>query len=101
MKNTYQLKPNRNLFWHSMAWLIVFLLPFIFSSEDSNHGSKYIYLDTATKIFWMLLFYINTELLIPKLIYKKKWLLFILFQLTLFFIIMQVHGVLFNLMINE
>lgn len=101
MKNTNQLKPNRNLLWHGLAWLIVFLLPFIFSSEDSNHANRYIYLDTVTKLFWMLLFYINTELLIPRFIYNRKLVLFIISQLVLFYGIMMVHGVLFNSMIKS
>lgn len=101
MKNPIQFKPNQNLFWHSLAWLIVFLLPFIFSSEGTNHYNKYIYLNTLTKLFWMLLFYTNTELLISKLIYKRKWFVFFISQLVLFSLIMGVHKILFGFMIQN
>jgi len=101
MKNPIHFKPNQNLFWHGLAWLIVFLLPFIFSSEGTNHYNKYIYLNTLTKLFWMLLFYTNTELLIYKLIYKRKWFVFIISQLLLFSIIMGVHKILFGFMIQN
>ncbi len=101
MKNLIQSRSKRNLFWHCTIWLIVFLLPFIFRSEHSNYPDKFVYLDTVTKIFWMSLFYINTELLIPKFIYKKKLVFFILSQLVLFCIIMLIHGTLFKFMIKN
>ena len=101
MKNLIQSKSKRNLFWHCAIWLVVFLLPFIFRSEHSNYSYEFIYLDTVTKLFWMSLFYINTELLIPRFIYKKKIVLFIIFQLVLFSVIMLLHGILFNFFIKS
>ncbi len=101
MKNIIQSRSYRNLFWHFAIWLIVFLLPFIFRSEHSNYPNKFIYLDTITKLFWMSLFYINTELLINKFIYKKKIFIFIVSQLVLFGIIMLLHGILFGYLVKS
>lgn len=61
-----------------------------------DDSADFLYLNTATNIFWVILFYLNTEMLISRFIYQKKYFLFILFQCALFFVIMLIHGVLFN-----
>lgn len=98
--------PSRWLM-HIIAWAIVFLLPYIFTSEYHDkrsffgpNDSAFIYLDTATKIFWVLLFYLNAEILIPRFLYKKQYFLFSALQVLLFFVIMIIHGFFFELMIS-
>lgn len=92
---------------HIIAWAIVFLLPYIFTPEYHDKprvfgpsDSTFIYLDTVTKLFWVGLFYLNTEVLIPRLLYNKKYIVFVLVQSFLFTVIMFFHGLFFELMIT-
>jgi two-component system, LytTR family, sensor kinase len=101
------IKNSSKLLIHIIAWAVVFLLPYIFTSAYYDDGESdlpgknaFLYLDTVTKIFWVGLFYLNTEILIPRLIYKRKYIVFILTQAALFSLIMLIHGFFFDLMIH-
>jgi two-component system, LytTR family, sensor kinase len=101
------IKNSSKLLIHIIAWAVVFLLPYIFTSAYYDDGKSdlpgnnaFLYLDTVTKIFWVGLFYLNTEILIPRLIYKRKYIVFILTQAALFSLIMLIHGFFFDLMIH-
>lgn len=92
---------------HILAWAVVFLLPYIFTSAyyDEPHGnlhenSDFLYVDTITNVFWVLLFYFNSEILIPRFIYKRKYVEFVGAQVILFFLIMLIHGAYFNILVN-
>ena len=69
---------------HMLIWLMVFLIPYIFSADmdrGAHHPSKdesgFLYLNTALNFYWVALFYFNAGLLIPRLIYKRKVILYI------------------------
>jgi sensor histidine kinase YesM len=103
MTENIKVKKSAKLLMHIIAWAVIFLLPFIFTSayyddgKNDLHGdNSFLYLDTVTKIFWVGLFYLNAEILISRFIYKRKYVFFILLQIVLFSIIMLAHGVLFN-----
>jgi len=89
---------------HILTWLFIFLLPFIFTAADydepgnnvHNDRFDFLYLNTITIFFWVALFYMNNEILIPRFIYNKKYVLFIIFQIALFFLFMLIHGDLFD-----
>lgn len=96
---------SSKLISHILIWSIIFLIPYIYTSEyNESFGSKsddriYIYLDTATKVFWVILFYLNTSKLIPVFIYTKKYYSFLIVQSLLFAGIMVIHSFLFEWMI--
>ena len=85
---------------HSVAWAIIFSLPYIFSSEYSSAKDKdelgFQKLDTVTNFLWMGLFYLNVLLLMPRLFYRKKYALYIVALLFSFSLVMLVHGALFR-----
>lgn len=98
---------GKTFFLHITIWAIVFLLPFVFSSEykdssEPGHNEEigFIYLDTTTKVFWVILFYLNAWVLIPKLFYKKRYLLYIAVLISFFALTMQIHGIFFNLIME-
>lgn len=98
---------TKTIFLHTTIWTIVFLLPYVFNSEyndssdDSNDiESRFIYLDTITKVFWVILFYLNAWVLIPVLFYKKKYLLHITALICFFALTMLIHGLFFNLIME-
>ena len=108
MKKNIKIKEPSKLLMHIIAWAVIFLLPYIFSSayyddgENNLHSnSTFLYLNTVTKIFWVGLFYLNTEILVPLLVYKRKYILFLITQVILFSLIMLIHGEFFKLMITE
>lgn len=64
---------------HVLIWLIVFLIPYIFNSSmkgghqpDNKEGNEFLYLNTGMNIFWLVLFYFNAGLLLPRFVYKRK-----------------------------
>lgn len=91
---------------HIMAWAVFFLLPYIFSnfdySEPKGHSYKkneFLYVNLITNFLWVAVFYFNTQVLIPKLLYAQKYILYLLFQIGLFCLIM-LNGKLFFLILN-
>lgn len=102
MKQLSHRKLPPRLLVHLIAWAIIFLIPYIFTSEyheEPDGDSAFIYLDTVTKIFWLLLFYLNVAIVIPRLLYTRRYVVFGVLQVLLFMLIMVMHGQLFELMI--
>lgn len=107
MKKSIKIKEPSKLLMHIIAWAVIFLLPYIFTSayyddgENELHGNTtFLYVDTVTKIFWVGLFYLNTDILVPSFVYKRKYILFVFTQVILFSLIMLIHGGFFKLMIT-
>lgn len=107
MNKSIKKKEPSKLLMHIIAWAVIFLLPYIFTSayydtgENELHGNTtFLYLDTVTKLFWVGLFYLNTEMLVAALVYKKRYILFVFVQVILFSCIMLIHGGFFKLMIT-
>lgn len=92
------------LFIHVFVWVSVFLLPLILRSdfyENNEWTLERLITLFSFPIGFCFLFYFNSIVLVPKLIYKNKiWLyLLILIALCLFFAYM--HGVLHNMLFTE
>ena len=83
------------------------MMPIIFSHEGEDGRPTWLinidlfYLNTITKVFWILLFYLNTEILIPRLLYKRKMLLFIIVQPLLFVVILGFNRLFFQLLVSD
>lgn len=96
-----QWKFSKRTEWliHLLAWSAVFLMPYIFNTENEVAEDKdslaFRNLNTVTNFLWMGLFYINAYILIPSLLYKKKYVLYPLSLLVSFVLIMLIHGALF------
>ena len=100
MKVNWQLNKNSILVLHALVWVMIFLLPFIFTSENdsSKDGDDLAFrnLKTVTNLFWMGLFYLNALVLIPKLFNKHKYIYFVFSLVLSFCIIMLFHGAFFK-----
>ncbi|MFN8356674.1 MAG: histidine kinase [Spirosomataceae bacterium] len=88
---------------HLIVWTVLFLLPYIYASHERAEGEhdseledNFVLLNTILKVFWVLLFYLNTQLLIPKWLYQKQYFLFIVFQFSVFGGILFVDHFLFD-----
>ncbi len=90
---------------HVLIWLMVFLIPYIFSADverDSHHKENdqnvFLYLNTALNFFWVALFYFNAGLLIPRFIYKRKISLYVLTLAGMFCIVILLDNILFRVL---
>ncbi len=96
------VKINRNfiLLMHFIAWAIIFLLPYIFSSDYSTAKATeelaFQKLNTITNFLWMGLFYLNALVLMKALFYTRKYVAYLLTLLAAFVFIMFIHGALFK-----
>lgn len=93
---------------HLLIWLIVFMIPYIFSADmegahrrEDNDRQRFLYLNTALNFFWVALFYTNVSLLLPRLVYKRKTSLYVLTLLGIFCAMVLVDDVFFHLFISS
>ncbi|PZX48524.1 sensor histidine kinase [Algoriphagus chordae] len=100
------VKKHQVVIIHGFVWLILFLMPIIFTNEmkdgspRSAREMEFLYLSTILKFFWMGMFYMNTAILIPKLLYKKKWVMFIGAELLIFIGILMIQSAFYNMIIT-
>ncbi len=92
-------KPSKLLI-HCIVWATIFMLPYIFNTWDEKGEASsvdpYRSINTVTNFLWMGLFYLNASVFIPRLFYKRKYLVYTFLLLCSFSVIMLVHGALFK-----
>lgn len=77
---------------HIAVWVILFCLPFLLftRNNDKPHGDQHSGISASYlchALMWIAFFYVNTYLVIPKLLNKKKYPQFLLVQLLIWIII--------------
>ena len=91
---------------HIAAWLLVFSLPYLlFSHYSANKprnpdSENFFYLNSITGLFWIATFYLNSNVLTPQFIYKRKFLLYFGLLAGIFTLIMIMHSFLFGWLIT-
>jgi two-component system, LytTR family, sensor kinase len=87
---------------HLLIWAVFFLLPDIFllsdfteSGQEHDHRDIFYHLNLINKGFKVGFFYLNTQFLIPRFLYKKQYLLFGSSQVLAFVFILFVDYLLF------
>lgn len=90
---------------HVLIWLMVFLIPYIFSADvqqntqhHDNDQDDFLYLNTALDFCWVAIFYVNAGLLIPRLIYKRKIAFYILSLIGGFCMVILLDHIFFNIL---
>jgi two-component system LytT family sensor kinase len=80
---------------HIIMWAVFFLFPYIFAKSEysefprhSHSKDEFLYVNLFTNILFVTAFYINFKIVIPKVLYKKKYLLFIGIQILVYSLIM-------------
>lgn len=79
------MKPNKKIFVvlvHIVVWICFFMLPYIFSDQPKENSAILIKHRTVLliviNVYLLAFYYLNTLLLIPKFLFKKKWLIYLL-----------------------
>ena len=90
---------------HLSVWTLLFLFPVLLQKSVQNsraaHSgnvdkSSYLYLTVFTDFIWVVLFYFNAFILIPKFIYRKKVLIYVLVQLLIVSALFLLHWLFFT-----
>src|SRR5580698_3819329 len=91
MKSNWYTSKWVNVAGHVSIWVIIILFPFI--PNDSGSGTNpFRNLNALTNIFRAGIFYLNAELLVPLLLYRKEIVVYLLSLLILFGAMMVFHG---------
>ncbi len=85
---SFQQSRVLNISIHITVWICFFLLPYIFSPQpkdvSENISRHLLVLYITINIFLLLFYYFNTQLLIPKLLFQKKWIAYFVIVATCF-----------------
>ena len=84
---------NRNTLIHAISWGILIALPLLFSNQSGSTWTESWHRFVRTlgnPIGYMLVFYINYLLLVPKLYFKRKFTAFALANIVVIFVAMLV-----------
>lgn len=94
-------------FLHVTFWIILFLLPyFLRPIYDINGHPKqpppdFFYIHSIDFITWIIIFYLNTYLLIPQLFYKKKYAQYISVVFLIFLLLLVIHRLTFYAFLSD
>jgi two-component system LytT family sensor kinase len=83
---------------HVSIWVIIISFPYISNDEGSAAINPFRDLNALSNIFRAGIFYLNVELLVPVLLYKKEIVIYILSLVILFCLMMGFHGALWRLL---
>lgn len=93
---------------HILIWLIVFLIPYIFSAnlkgghhQDNADRRQFLYVNTGMNCYWLILFYLNSGILLPRLVYKRKIGAYILILAGLLCVMVLMDRLFFYLFIHD
>ena len=76
-------KKYQTVIIHLLVWGSVFSLPYIFSLQwqegrmPTEFALKLLVLNIVMNLFWVTTFYLNTQILIPRILYRRKVLVYL------------------------
>lgn len=81
-----------SLLLHVLIWMVVLFIPYIVSSRENNYAIGFVpgLFFTIAGIIHLLLFYSNAYLLIPKLLNRRLWWLYVIGSIFLLIASVQV-----------
>ena len=78
---------KRSTLIHIIVWAVLFSLPYIFSPPDAKNNPQqnaFRGFATSATIIWMGLFYLNAYIVVPKFLYRKKYVVYLLLIMFLY-----------------
>ncbi len=106
MKMAWYSKKWLVILLHALTWSVIFTLPFLMrTSNNDQHkpppGDDFLKFYIVTSLVWIAFFYLNSLVLFPKLISKKKYGFYVLVQFFILFFISVIFNLLFNLLVKD
>lgn len=87
---------------HVLCWVLLFTLPYLLRPSFNSpreliekNKENLSYLVAINRIIWVGLFYLNTYFIVPQVIYKKKFRIYIIFLLVTFSALFLIDRMLF------
>lgn len=87
MKQPWYRNKWVNIALHAMFWILFFLVPYLLQpsfqkntpiQRTAHNETRSLYFNLMKCFFWMALFYVNAYFFVPRLIYKRKYILYFL-----------------------
>jgi two-component system LytT family sensor kinase len=104
----FKITPRlRAVLIHIVSWLVVFSLPYLLrliyeeNKTRNPESEQFLYLSLLTGILWAATFYLNAYILLPKLVHRKKYVLYVVSLVVLFIILLNIHGLFFRTLITS
>jgi two-component system LytT family sensor kinase len=95
---------KRSTIIHIIVWMIIFSLPYIFGAPDAKkdpeHNGFRAFI-TCTTIVWMGLFYLNALVLIPRVLFRKKYIIYLLLLIVCYCTAVIIFSFLFNIFVPK
>jgi LytS/YehU family sensor histidine kinase len=95
------------IFLHVIFWVILFLLPYFLRPIYDINGHPrqpppdFFYIHLIDFITWIVIFYFNIYLLIPRLFYKKKYGQYLAVLVFIFFVLLLIHRLTFYAFLSD
>ena len=92
---------------HLLVWGFVFALPYIFSIQwegdrpTMEFARKILVLNVIMNLFWVATFYLNTQFLIPRLLYRRNILVYQVVNVGLLAGILLINRLVFEALVFE
>lgn len=105
--NLKSSKTYRGVILHLLVWAVVFALPYIFSLQwddgkmPSEFARKILVLNIVMNVLWATTFYSNTQIFIPRVLYRKGFLPFLLDNLILLAGILLANRLVYEALVFE
>lgn len=108
MKLTWLGKKQVAVLLHILFWVVLFSLPSLFRPSDGNnpqrpqpHHTNFLIQYAVNCASWIGLFYFNSYFLIPELVYKRKYVKYLLSLIPVFCVLILVNRLSFNLLLPK
>jgi len=92
---------------HGLCWILLFSLPYLLRPSFNSHRElveqnkqNLTYLSTINHIIWIGLFYLNAYIIVPQVIYKKRFRKYVLVLVAIFSALFVIDWSLFYLLID-
>lgn len=94
---------------HILVWVILITLPYIINANrsrpphplTSTEETQFLRLNFISYFYWIAIFYLNSQVLIPSFFYKKKYLPYALFFFAILLLAISLHSLLFQALLPE
>ncbi|NII25624.1 histidine kinase [Pseudoflavitalea sp. X16] len=96
----------KRILLHTIVWLMVFSLPYLLRLYDNRlrenpDAIQFFYLGNLTSICWVITFYLNAYVFIPKFLYPKKYSILVVLLLVTYSVAIALHSLFYELIITN